>query len=86
MTKLTMNSFHSVFTILIVIPSSAIAATDSPFIVAHEKATLNRLKSGFEKVSVSIDISIDIKSDRSWPWLVTEDTSDLLGLVSDKTC
>ncbi|KAG2405184.1 uncharacterized protein HKW66_Vig0044390 [Vigna angularis] len=32
------------------------ASSDVPFIVAHKKASLNRLKSGAERVSVSIDI------------------------------
>ncbi|CAN0924871.1 Translocon-associated protein subunit beta [Linum grandiflorum] len=36
--------------------SSALATSDVPFIVAHKKATLNRLKSGAERVSVSFDI------------------------------
>ncbi|EEF49375.1 translocon-associated protein, beta subunit precursor, putative [Ricinus communis] len=36
--------------------SSTSASSDVPFIVAHKKATLNRLKSGAERVSVSIDI------------------------------
>uniref|UniRef100_A0A5B7AUC5 Putative translocon-associated protein subunit beta-like n=1 Tax=Davidia involucrata TaxID=16924 RepID=A0A5B7AUC5_DAVIN len=36
--------------------SAALAISDSPFIVAHKKATLTKLKSGAERVSVSIDI------------------------------
>ena len=36
--------------------SSTIATSDVPFIVAHKKASLTRLKSGAERVSVSIDI------------------------------
>lgn len=32
------------------------ASSDVPFIVAHKKASLNRLKSGAERVSVTIDI------------------------------
>lgn len=36
--------------------SSALASSDAPFIVAHKKATLTRLKPGIERVSVSIDI------------------------------
>ncbi|GKF74192.1 hypothetical protein Tco_0220524, partial [Tanacetum coccineum] len=35
-----MNSILSVFTILIVISSSAITSTDSPFIIAHKKEHL----------------------------------------------
>ncbi|KAL8248643.1 hypothetical protein R6Q59_005511 [Mikania micrantha] len=56
MAKFTMkNSLLSLVTLLFVV-SSAIAGSDSPFILAHKKATLNRLKSGVEKVSVSIDV------------------------------
>ncbi|KAF5961512.1 hypothetical protein HYC85_002721 [Camellia sinensis] len=33
-----------------------LASSDAPFIVAHKKATLTRLKSGVERVSASIDI------------------------------
>nr|XP_043606887.1 translocon-associated protein subunit beta-like [Erigeron canadensis] len=52
-----MNSILSLLTILFLVSSSSVtASSDSPFIVAHKKATLNRLKSGSEKVSVSIDI------------------------------
>ncbi|KAM5582095.1 translocon-associated protein subunit beta [Rosa sericea] len=55
--------------------TSALASSDSPFIVAHKKASLNRLKSGAERVSVSIDIynqgsstAYDVSlSDESWP-------------------
>jgi len=36
--------------------SSTLASSDAPFIVAHKKATLTRLKPGIERVSVSIDI------------------------------
>ncbi|KAI3503626.1 hypothetical protein L1887_32072 [Cichorium endivia] len=59
MAKITMtmmNSLLSLLLIFLIVSSTAIAGSDSPFIVAHKKATLNRLKSGAEKVSVSIDI------------------------------
>ncbi|RXH69675.1 hypothetical protein DVH24_037459 [Malus domestica] len=36
--------------------TSVLASSDLPFIVAHKKASLNRLKSGVERVLVSIDI------------------------------
>ncbi|OMO85498.1 Translocon-associated protein subunit beta [Corchorus capsularis] len=36
--------------------SAATATGDAPFILAHKKASLTRLKSGVERVSVSIDI------------------------------
>ena len=43
------------FSLLLFI-SSAVASSDAPFIVAHKKATLKRLKSGAERVLVNIDI------------------------------
>ncbi|CAL1398528.1 unnamed protein product [Linum trigynum] len=46
----------SVLLALLFFVSSALSASDVPFIVAHKKATLNRLRSGAEHVSVSIDI------------------------------
>ncbi|CAN0870141.1 Translocon-associated protein subunit beta [Linum grandiflorum] len=51
-----LNSLVSVLLILLFVSSTTLASTDVPFIVAHKKATLNRLKSGAERVSVSIDI------------------------------
>ncbi|KAJ6751390.1 hypothetical protein OIU85_001876 [Salix viminalis] len=42
--------------ISLLLVSSSIASSDVPFIVAHKKATLSSLKSGTERVSVSIDI------------------------------
>ncbi|XP_076939621.1 uncharacterized protein LOC143608479 [Bidens hawaiensis] len=42
--------------VLLLVAPSLIAGSDAPFIVAHKKATVNRLKSGAEKLSVSIDI------------------------------
>ncbi|CAL5325564.1 hypothetical protein CsSME_00004865 [Camellia sinensis var. sinensis] len=36
--------------------SSVVASSDAPFILAHKKATLTRLKPGIERVSVSLDI------------------------------
>ncbi|KAI3691555.1 hypothetical protein L2E82_49921 [Cichorium intybus] len=59
MAKITMtmmNSLLSLVLVFLVVSSTVIAGSDSPFIVAHKKATLNKLKSGAEKVSVSIDI------------------------------
>ncbi|KAK8556936.1 hypothetical protein V6N13_064923 [Hibiscus sabdariffa] len=55
--------------------SAATAVGDSPFIIAHKKASLTRLKSGAERVSVSIDIYnqgfstvYDVSLvDHSWP-------------------
>ncbi|KAG5254334.1 translocon-associated protein [Salix suchowensis] len=42
--------------ISLLLVSSSIASSDVPFIAAHKKATLSSLKSGTERVSVSIDI------------------------------
>ncbi|KAJ9132869.1 hypothetical protein P3X46_033695 [Hevea brasiliensis] len=66
--------------------SSSLASTDVPFIVANKKATLNRLKSGSERVSVSIDIynqgtstayDVSLVDDR-WP-------QDIFDVISGNT-
>ncbi|KAJ6290101.1 hypothetical protein OIU78_025924 [Salix suchowensis] len=59
----------------LVFVSSSLASFDVPFIVAHKQATLSRLRSGAERVSVSIDIynqgsstAYDITlADENWP-------------------
>ncbi|XP_022989726.1 translocon-associated protein subunit beta-like [Cucurbita maxima] len=66
--------------------SSTIANSDVPFIVAHKKASLTRLKSGAERVSVSIDIynqgsstAYDVSlNDASWP-------GDVFDVISGET-
>ncbi|KAM2537215.1 hypothetical protein TB2_022810 [Malus domestica] len=66
--------------------TSVLASSDLPFIVAHKKASLNRLKSGVERVLVSIDIynqgsstAYDVSlSDDSWP-------QDIFEVVSGNT-
>ncbi|KAJ4729526.1 Translocon-associated protein subunit beta [Melia azedarach] len=76
------NSLFSVLIALFLI-SSSFASSDVPFIVAHKKASLKRLKSGAERVSVSIDIynqgtstAYDVSlTDDSWP-------QDLFDVVS----
>ncbi|KAI7737661.1 hypothetical protein M8C21_003965 [Ambrosia artemisiifolia] len=89
MAKSTMNnnSLISIITLLFLVSSSSVfAGSDSPFIVAHKKATLNRLKSGFEKISVSIDIynegsapAYDVSlNDDGW-------SSDIFKIVSGNT-
>ncbi|KAG1331582.1 putative translocon-associated protein subunit beta [Cocos nucifera] len=45
---------HLIVSVLIVSP--ALASSDAPFMVAHKKVSLSRLKSGVERVSVSIDL------------------------------
>ncbi|XP_024974231.1 translocon-associated protein subunit beta [Cynara cardunculus var. scolymus] len=80
-----MNSLAALLLFLIS-SSSLIAASDSPFILAHKKATLNRLKSGAEKLSVSIDIynqgsatAYDVSlNDDGW-------SSDIFSIISGNT-
>ncbi|KAE8667340.1 60S ribosomal protein L7A-like protein [Hibiscus syriacus] len=55
MAKLKANVLLNTFIALFLI-STATAAGDSPFVITHKKASLTRLKSGTERVSVSIDI------------------------------
>ncbi|MFS8017540.1 hypothetical protein Hanom_Chr15g01381611 [Helianthus anomalus] len=96
MANFTMNnSLISIVTLLIIISSSVIATPDSPFIVAHKKATLNRLKSGAEKVSVSIDLynqgsaSVELELDfvPAYDVSLTDDgwSSDIFKIVSGNT-
>ncbi|XP_057465380.1 uncharacterized protein LOC130755080 [Actinidia eriantha] len=79
----------SVLIALFLFSSSSIlvlASSDAPFIVAHKKATLTRLKSGIERVSVSIDIynqgsatAYDVSlNDDSW-------SKDVFDIVSGNT-
>ncbi|KAI3717596.1 hypothetical protein L1987_69317 [Smallanthus sonchifolius] len=87
MAKLTMNnSLLSLLTLLFVVSSSVIAVSDSPFIVAHKKATLNRLKSGVEKVSVSIDI-YNQGSATAYDVSLTDDgwTPEIFNIISGNT-
>ncbi|MBA0829219.1 hypothetical protein Goarm_013837 [Gossypium armourianum] len=63
------------FIIFLVSAATATATGDAPFIIAHKKASLNRLKSGAERVSVSVNIynqgftaAYDLSLiDNSWP-------------------
>ncbi|KAE8715870.1 GEM-like protein 5-like [Hibiscus syriacus] len=84
MESLTGNSLMKVLMILFLV--SASTATGDPFIIAHKKASLNRLKTGAERVSVSIDIynqgfstAYDVSLvDDSWP-------EDMFDIVSGNT-
>ncbi|KAL9246062.1 hypothetical protein vseg_019643 [Gypsophila vaccaria] len=75
----------SLLIILLTTPFTA-ASSDAPFIVAHKTAVLNRLKSGVERVLVSIDLynegsstAYDVTlTDDSWP-------GDAFTLISGKT-
>ncbi|XP_020218477.1 translocon-associated protein subunit beta [Cajanus cajan] len=65
---------------------SSHASSDVPFIVVHKKATLNRIKSGAERVSVTVDIynqgtstAYDVSlADDNWP-------SDAFDVISGST-
>ncbi|CAL9747947.1 unnamed protein product [Musa acuminata subsp. burmannicoides] len=65
---------------------AALASSDAPFMVAHKKVSLTRLKSGVERVSVSIDLyneglstAYDVSmNDDSW-------SQDMFDLVSGST-
>ncbi|CAL9206485.1 unnamed protein product [Musa hybrid cultivar] len=71
--------------VLIVASSVALASSDAPFVVAHKKVSLTRLKSGVERVSVSIDLynegsstAYDVTmNDDSW-------SQDMFDLVSGR--
>ncbi|KAI3666062.1 hypothetical protein L6452_44700 [Arctium lappa] len=80
-----MNSL--LLTLLFLLSSSSlIAASDSPFILAHKKATLNRLKSGAEKLSVSIDI-YNQGSATAYDVSLTDDgwSSEIFSIISGNT-
>ncbi|KMZ60510.1 putative Translocon-associated protein, beta subunit [Zostera marina] len=79
----------SIFSIIILFASSIATSVDSPFMVAHKKVSLSRLKSGSEQISVSIDIynkgsstGYDLSlDDNTWP----QDTFDLISGTPSKT-
>ncbi|XP_076881232.1 uncharacterized protein LOC143529295 [Bidens hawaiensis] len=89
MAKLTMMNSSLLLLLVVVVSSSSSsssAGSDSPFIVAHKKATLNRLKSGSEKVSVSIDIYNE-GSATAYDVSLTDDSwsSEIFKVVSGNT-
>ncbi|KAF6137987.1 hypothetical protein GIB67_041860 [Kingdonia uniflora] len=55
MVKLKLELLISIFVALFLI-SLSFASSNSPFLVAHKKVSLTRLKSGADRVLVSIDI------------------------------
>ncbi|KAJ0988763.1 hypothetical protein J5N97_007119 [Dioscorea zingiberensis] len=75
--------------VALLVVSLAMASSDAPFMVAHKKVELNRLKSGAERVSVSIDIynqgsatAYDVSlNDDTWP----QDTFELISGTTLKT-
>ncbi|KAM0934843.1 hypothetical protein DsansV1_C30g0214771 [Dioscorea sansibarensis] len=88
MAKMSSLACVPILMVLLLI-SSAFGNSDVPFMVAHKKVSLNRLKSGAEQVSVSIDVynegsttAYDVNlNDDSWP----QDTFDLLSGSISKT-
>ncbi|KAK8653208.1 hypothetical protein V6N13_127218 [Hibiscus sabdariffa] len=85
METLTGNPLIKALVILFLV-SATTATGNTPFIIAHKKALLTRLKSGTERVSVSIDIynqgfstAYDVSLvDDSWP-------QEMFGIVSGNT-
>ncbi|KAL2935580.1 Translocon-associated protein subunit beta [Bienertia sinuspersici] len=69
------SAFMIVVFASLMLASSALANSNSPFIVAHKKATLTKLRNGVERISVSIDLynrgSVTVYDvslvDKSWP-------------------
>ncbi|KAL8097581.1 hypothetical protein AgCh_030637 [Apium graveolens] len=55
MANLMINKCFIILSVVLLL-TSLVSCADGPFIVAHKKASLNRLKSGAERVSVSIDV------------------------------
>ncbi|KAH7510791.1 hypothetical protein ACOSP7_002063 [Xanthoceras sorbifolium] len=76
------NSLLSVLIALFLI-SSSLAISDVPFIVAHKKASLKRLKSGAERVFVAVDI-YNQGSSTAYDVSLTDDSwsKDLFDVVS----
>ncbi|XAR52046.1 hypothetical protein NMG60_11006893 [Bertholletia excelsa] len=67
-------------------PSSTLASSDAPFIVAHKKASLHKLKSGVERVSVFIDI-YNQGSATAYDVSLTDDSwsKDVFDIISGNT-
>ncbi|KAL1539921.1 hypothetical protein AAHA92_24346 [Salvia divinorum] len=70
----------------LLLAASTIASSQGPFIVAHKKASLTRLKSGSERVSVSIDI-YNQGSATAYDITLVDDnwSSDVFGIVAGNT-
>ncbi|RVX06820.1 hypothetical protein CK203_015062 [Vitis vinifera] len=71
--------------VALILVSSTLGSSDVPFIVAHKKASLTRLKSGAERVSVSIDIYNQGSTNLHFPRLLGMETKDLLWCGSSNT-
>ncbi|XP_074309179.1 uncharacterized protein LOC141643776 isoform X1 [Silene latifolia] len=73
--KILHNSIFFVLTFFLIVSPLLVASSEAPFIVAHKTVTLKRLKSGVERLLVSIDIynegsstAYDVSlTDDSWP-------------------
>ncbi|CBI21297.3 unnamed protein product, partial [Vitis vinifera] len=72
--------------VALILVSSTLGSSDVPFIVAHKKASLTRLKSGAERVSVSIDI-YNQGSTTAYDVSLTDDSwsQDVFNIVSGNT-
>ncbi|KAL6325188.1 hypothetical protein AAG906_023033 [Vitis piasezkii] len=72
--------------VALILVSSTLGSSDVPFIVAHKKASLTRLKSGAERVSVSIDI-YNQGSTTAYDVSLTDDSwsQDVFNVVSGNT-
>ncbi|KAG6400660.1 hypothetical protein SASPL_137501 [Salvia splendens] len=70
----------------LLLAASTIANSQAPFIVAHKKASLTRLKSGSERVSVSIDIYNQGSATAYDVTLIDDNwSSDVFGIVAGNT-
>ncbi|XP_008794659.1 uncharacterized protein LOC103710621 [Phoenix dactylifera] len=70
----------------ILIASPALASSDAPFMVAHKKVSLSRLKTGVERVSVTIDLYNE-GSATAYDVILNDDgwSQDMFELVSGST-
>ncbi|KAJ4973196.1 hypothetical protein NE237_006370 [Protea cynaroides] len=85
MANTTMEALISVLVALVLV-SATFASSDTPFIVAHKKSSLNRLKSGAQRISVSI-VVYNQGSAAAYDVSLTDDswTQDVFDLVSGNT-
>ncbi|XP_047956146.1 translocon-associated protein subunit beta isoform X1 [Salvia hispanica] len=70
----------------LLLPASTIAISQAPFIVAHKKASLTRLKSGSDRIAVSIDIYNQGSATAYDVTLIDDNwSSDVFGIVAGNT-
>ncbi|KAL6994514.1 hypothetical protein U1Q18_012616 [Sarracenia purpurea var. burkii] len=82
-TKLLISSLIALFFLS---SSLTLASSDAPFLLAHKKAALERIKPGIERVSVSIDI-YNQGSATAYDVSLTDDSwsKDVFDIVSGNT-